>query len=44
MRRLSCRVCSMEYPVIMNAIWTTLDQPGKNWRQIYKVRMREWLA
>mmetsp|Transcript_6290 Transcript_6290/g.20509 ORF Transcript_6290/g.20509 Transcript_6290/m.20509 type:complete len:527 (-) Transcript_6290:69-1649(-) len=25
-----------DYPLIMNAIWRRLDEPGKHWRHIYK--------
>ena len=34
----------MEYPIIMNTIWNTLNLPTKNWRQIYKVKEKPVLA
>lgn len=27
----------LEYPVIMKAVWATMDSAGKDWKRIFKV-------
>lgn len=32
--------CSDEYSIVMDDVWDTLGQPGRNWRKIFKVGPR----